>query len=666
MAITIDLSTLDGNNGFRLDGGASTLSGVSVSNAGDVNGDGFDDLIIGAPWTGLNFERSGSSYVVFGKDSSFGVTLDLTSLNGTNGFRIDGLDGEGDYLGRSVSNAGDINGDGFDDLIITAPRGVTNGESIGASYVVFGKDSGFGATLDVANLDGTNGFRLNGTWVLSLSNAGDVNGDGFDDVIVGAPFTSPNGIPDAGSSYVVFGKASGFDKSLDLSKLNGSNGFRLDGVAEDDASGYSVSSAGDVNGDGFDDVIVGTPRADPSGDFSGSSYVVFGKDSGFDATLNLASINGTNGFRLDGASAHDDSGWSVSNAGDVNGDGFDDVIVGARAAQNGNSDGASYVVLGKDSGFDATLNLSTLDGNTGFSLNGAGAEFSGWSVSNAGDFNGDGFDDVIIGAPFADPHGIYSAGISYVVFGKASGFGNSLDLSKLGNNGLRLDGVSDSDFSGSSVSYAGDVNDDGFDDVIVGAYGVSSNSNSNSAFSGSSYVVFGRSDFTNGNVIEGTPGNDNLKGTSAAEIFEAGEGNDSMIGRGGADVFHGGAGDDDIRVSELSFQLVDGGSGDDDVLHLAGSELNLDLASFDDKISGIETICLYGKGDNTLTLTAAHLLDLSDTTNTLKVNGNAGDRIVLDGDWMDGGSRGSGYYHVYTQDDAVLLVGMNVTTDFAQ
>ena len=226
--------------------------------------------------------------------------------------------------------------------------------------------------------------------------------------------------------------------------------------------------------------------------------------------------------------------------------------------------------------------------------------------------------------------------------------------------------MSDSDFSGSSVSYAGDVNGDGFDDVIVGAYGVSSNSNSNSAFSGSSYVVFGRSDFGGGNVIQGTPGDDNLKGTSAAEIFEAGAGNDSMIGRGGADVFHGGAGDDDIRVSDLSFQLVDGGSGDDDVLHLAGSDLNLDLASFDDKISGIETICLYGKGDNTLTLTAQDLLNLSDTTNTLKVNGNAGDRIVLDGDWMDGGSRGSGYYHVYTQDDAVLLVGMNVTTDFAQ
>ncbi len=658
MATRIDLSGLDGNNGFRLDGGADNLSGFSVSNAGDLNGDGFDDLIIGAPWAD---DRLGSSYVVFGKASSFGVTLDLTSLNGTNGFRMDGLYGVREYLGKSVSNAGDVNGDGFDDLIINAPYGAQNGESFGSSYVIFGKSSGFGATLDLASLDGTNGFRLDGTLVSSLSNAGDVNGDGFDDVIFGAPFTVPNGIDDPGSCYVVFGKASGFDKSLNLSKLNGSNGFRLNGVAEDDATGYSVSSAGDVNGDGLGDLIIGASRADPSGDSSGSSYVVFGKDTGFDATFNLASINGTNGFRLNGETAYDDLGFSVSGAGDVNGDGFDDLIVGARAASNGKSLGASYVVFGKDLGFDAILNLSTLDGITGFRLDGEG--FSGWSVSNAGDVNGDGFDDVIVGAPHTSPNGIRDAGSSSVVFGKASGFGDSLDLSKLdGSNGFRLDGVAEYDHLGGSVSSAGDINGDGFDDLIVSAYGA----DSNGRYSGSSYVIFGRSDFSSNNAINGTPGDDLLKGTPTAQIFEAGAGDDSMIGGGGADVFHGSAGDDEIRVADLSFQLVDGGIGDD-VLHLAGSNLNLDLANSDSKISGIETICLYGTGDNTLTLTAADVLNLSDTTNTLKVNGNEGDHIVgLSSGWTDGGSRGAGYYHVYTQDDAVLLVGMNVTTDFAQ
>ena len=165
--------------------------------------------------------------------------------------------------------------------------------------------------------------------------------------------------------------------------------------------------------------------------------------------------------------------------------------------------------------------------------------------------------------------------------------------------------------------------------------------------------------------IEGTPGDDLLKGTPAADIFEAGEGNDRMIGRGGADEFQGDAGDDYIQVLDLAFGSVDGGSGND-VLHTDGKDLNLDLALLGDKIHGIETICLYGRGDNTLTLTAEGLLNLSDTDNTLKVNGNAGDHItVLDDGWVDEGNRGQGYYHVYTNDDAVLLVGMNVTVDFA-
>ena len=145
-------------------------------------------------------------------------------------------------------------------------------------------------------------------------------------------------------------------------------------------------------------------------------------------------------------------------------------------------------------------------------------------------------------------------------------------------------------------------------------------------------------------MIAGTPGDDILKGTPAAEIFEAGEGNDRMIGRGGADEFHGDAGDDYIQVADLGFQSVDGGSGND-VLHTDGKDLKLELANFSDKIHGIETICLFGRGDNELMLTAADLLNLSDTDNTLRVNGNAGDHItVLNDGWVDEGSSGQGLY----------------------
>ena len=240
----------------------------------------------------------------------------------------------------------------------------------------------------------------------------------------------------------------------------------------------------------------------------------------------------------------------------------------------------------------------------------------------------------------------------------------SINLASLnGSNGFRLDGETAFDQSGRSVSTAGDVNGDGFDDLIVGAVGADPNGNRDA---GSSYIIFGRSDFGSAlPEILGTSGDDTLKGTSADERFEAGDGNDKLIGRGGADIFEGDAGNDKIQVADLSFASVDGGAGID-VLHLAGTGLNLNLADSGDRISDIEIISLYSQGDrNTLTLTAADLRDLSNTTNTLKVNGNAGGHIIVeDSGWIDGGPRGSGYYHEYTQGDAVLLVGQNLTVDF--
>ena len=656
-AVTYELANLDGSNGFRLDGEALDSSGSSVSTAGDINGDGFDDVIVGAWGADPNGELSGSSYVVFGKASGFNAAMNLSDLDGNNGFRLDGVSAYA-RLGLSVSNAGDVNGDGFDDVIVGAyGADPNNGELSGSSYVVFGKASGFNATMNLSVLDGSNGFRLDGEAAgdmsgISVSNAGDVNGDGFDDVIVGAAGADPNG-NSSGSSYVVFGKASGFSATLEFSSLDGSNGFRLDGVAWLDHSGFSVSSAGDVNGDGFDDLIVGADGADPNGYDSGSSYVVFGKASGFSATLELSSLDGSNGFRLDGVTTLDYSGRSVSSAGDVNGDGFDDVIVGVPDADpNGSFSGSSYVVFGKASGFSATLELSSLDGSNGFRLDGVTVgDRSGSSVSNAGDVNGDGFDDLIVSAP--------SSGSSYVVFGKASGFSATLELSHLiGSNGFRLDGVTAGDFSGSSVSSAGDVNGDGFDDLIVGA----SRADPNGEFSGSSYIIFGRSDLGRDVDFPGTAGDDELTGTKAAERFEAGAGNDRMIGRGGADVFYGEAGDDYIRVADLNFQWADGGAGRD-TLGLGGSGQNLDLSSAQGRISNIETIYLYGTGDNTLTLTALDVVYLSSTSNTLRVNGNEGDRIVgLGRGWDDGGVHGK--FHTYTQGEAVLLVGVNVATDF--
>ena len=472
-----------------------------MSSAGDINNDGYDDIIIGAQRADPNGDLSGESYVVFGKASGYSASLELSSLNGTNGFVINGIDA-GDESGYSVSSAGDINNDGYDDIIIGAYGADPNGDYSGESYVVFGKAAGsYSASLELSSLNGTNGFVINGIDAgdssgVSVSSAGDINNDGYDDIIIGADGADPNG-DYSGESYVVFGKAAGsYSASLELSSLNGTNGFVINGIDGDDYSGSSVSSAGDINNDGYDDIIIGAQSADPNGDYSGESYVVFGKATGFSASLGLSSLNGTNGFVINGIDAYDYSGFSVSSAGDINNDGYDDIIIGAYLADPNSDDaGESYVVFGKAAGsYSASLELSTLDGTNGFVINGIdGYDNSGFSVSSAGDINNDGYDDIIIGARFADPNGDDASGESYVVFGKASGtYSASLELSSLnGTNGFVINGIDAYDNSGYSVSSAGDINNDGYDDIIIGAYLADPNGDD----AGESYVVFGQSEF---------------------------------------------------------------------------------------------------------------------------------------------------------------------------
>lgn len=484
---TVDLLT---QANVTLSGAAAgDTSGFSVASAGDVNGDGFADVVVGAfDADPRGRTDAGSSYVVYGQASP--RDIDLASL-GSAGFRIDGA-APGDLSGYAVASAGDINGDGRADVIVGAPwadPGAPARTRAGTSYVIYGQ--ALHADVDLASL-GSSGFRIDGALAsdqsgTSVASAGDMNGDGLADVMVGAPNASPRARSGAGSTYAIYGHVA--PSNVDLGSL-GSRGFRIDGAAGGDHSGSSVAPAGDVNGDSRPDIIVGAPDASPgspSRTGAGSSYVIYGAPTRTSVDLGSVSFP-LIGFRIDGAEGGDNSGFSVSSAGDMNGDGRADVIVGAPFASpsSRNHAGSSYVIYGQP--IQAFVDLAAPLGRGAFQIDGAASDDgAGVSVASAGDVNGDGRADVIIGAYRASPLARTNAGSSYVIYGESAQM--SVDLAMpLGSGAITIDGATAGDFSGRSVAAAGDVNGDGRSDLIVGAREASPSSRTGA---GSSYVLYG-------------------------------------------------------------------------------------------------------------------------------------------------------------------------------
>ena len=460
---------------------ANAWFGTAVASAGDVNGDGYSDIVIGCDWYDSGQTDEGAAFIYHGGAEGIGTKESLTLTN----------DKTGAQMGLSIASAGDVNADGYSDVIVGAPLFDDGQVGEGVAFVYYGSIDG----LTTNNNHKLNKGQANAYFGCSVAGAGDINGDGYDDVIVGAKNYS-SGESEEGAVFIYYGANSGVDPNaspagLQVNKASAHLGFTVSAAGDVNRDGYAdfiasaptytnagnvflyygssqpignpvgiqgpqndkhfgeaIAAAGDVNGDGFADIIIGAWAASYGQQGEGAAYIYHGSSGAFNASpIKNLEINQNDA----------NFGFSVASAGDINGDGYSDVIIGSRYYDyNESNEGAAFVYYGTTVGISESSPAPTR-----LEANRTNAHF-GLSVNSAGDVNGDGYSDVIVGAPNFT-NGETNEGNIYVFDGSPSGIKKTSSFSNEGN-------ISDN-FFGKTVASAGDVNGDGYSDILVGLPG---------------------------------------------------------------------------------------------------------------------------------------------------------------------------------------------------
>lgn len=477
--------------------------GWSVDGAGDINGDGFSDVLIGAPFFDGLATNSGAAFVYLGGPAGPGLTADFVIDMGQ-------ADAE---VGSGVTVAGDLNGDGYSDIAVGAPRFDADFPDAGAVFVYYGSETGIGSTPDLVVEGNASSIYLG----YDLSGVGDTNGDGYDDLIVGA-YGAQNA---AGAVYLFYGGAAGIDPQ---------QATVFDSPLVGGELGRHVAGPGDLNGDGFADIVGGAPAYSNGVSNEGAVFVFYGSPTGIDPAGAIVLESDRFDTKL---------GSGVADAVDLDGDGYADLVTGAEFYDDGElNEGAFYVWFGGRTpvGGEPDIIYQSDDRNSRFGSN----------VASLGDLDGDGDDELAIASRFFGADNSGETGAAFIFYGAAGIVATQPDQ--------EFEGSSAFSYLGRGLNVRGDLDGDGYDDLLFGAYGQTGSQ----PYQGASYFIYGNSNHV-ANVPDGTL----TSNTPSANLGYAADSGQDLNGDGYADVVIGAYGDPTYTYAGRVYIFGGGPSGID-------------------------------------------------------------------------------------------------------